>query len=49
LYLYDRAAIRLDQLLSEWQQLRREHDARLNITARVHTGAVRLKFGWAST
>ena len=43
------AAIRLDQLLSDRQQLQPEHDARLNITARVHTGAVRLKFSWAST
>jgi protein-L-isoaspartate(D-aspartate) O-methyltransferase len=41
------AAIQLDQLASEWQELQREHRTRLNITARPHAQALRLSFGWA--
>ena len=40
------AAIRLEQIISEWQQLQEQRRTHLRITARVHTGALRLSFAW---
>jgi protein-L-isoaspartate(D-aspartate) O-methyltransferase len=43
------AAIHLDELVSEWHQLQREHRTRLELTARRDANAVRLSFAWSRT
>ena len=42
----DTAADQLDQLISDWQQIQREHRTKLQITARTHENALRLSFTW---
>jgi methyltransferase of FxLD system len=44
----DDAADQLDQLISEWQQLQREHQTKLQITARGHKDELRLGFAWTN-
>ena len=48
-YGNDTAAIQLDQLISEWHELQREHRTRLELTARGHAVALRLSFAWSRT
>jgi protein-L-isoaspartate(D-aspartate) O-methyltransferase len=43
------AAVLLDRLASEWQQLQRDHRTTLQVTARGQTGALRLSFAWVRT
>jgi protein-L-isoaspartate(D-aspartate) O-methyltransferase len=45
-YGNDEAAIQLEQLTSEWQELQRDHRTRLKITGRPDAQALRLSFGW---
>jgi protein-L-isoaspartate(D-aspartate) O-methyltransferase len=45
-YGNDAAAIGLERLTSEWQELQRKHRTRLKITARPDTEGLRLSFGW---
>lgn len=43
----DAAAIRLDHLIAGWQELRREHRTRLEMTAGVDADPLRLAFAWS--
>jgi hypothetical protein len=43
----DTAADQLDQIISDWQQLQREHRTELQITARAQKNALRLSFAWS--
>jgi protein-L-isoaspartate(D-aspartate) O-methyltransferase len=48
-YGNDTAAIQLERLVSEWQELRHEHRTRLEVVARQHADVLRVSFAWSRT